>query len=109
MTQFYEANNRNPQSCSFAGNATVNSQAPSSVSQANAVASSCLANPSATFIPSAPATTAGGSSGSGSTGGSNGNNNNNAAVSQLLGSRQAWVGLGVGALVSVLGGVFTLL
>ena len=37
------------------------------------------------------------------------NNNNNAAVSQLLGSRQAWVGLGVGALVSVLGGVFTLL
>ena len=37
------------------------------------------------------------------------NNNNNAAMSQMLGSRQAWVGLGVGALVSVLGGVFTLL
>ncbi|KAK7694316.1 hypothetical protein QCA50_001498 [Cerrena zonata] len=108
MTQFYEANNRNPQSCSFAGNATVNSQAPSSASAANSVASSCLANPSATFVPSAPASTAGGSgSGSSSTGGSNGNNN--AAVSDLLGSRQAWVGVGAGALISVVGGLFTLL
>ena len=38
MSQFYEATNRNAQSCSFGGNATVNSKAASSAS-ASSVAS----------------------------------------------------------------------
>jgi len=54
MSEFYEANKRNPQSCSFAGNGTINSNAPSTVSAANAAASSCLSNPAATFTPAAP-------------------------------------------------------
>ncbi|CAL1696353.1 unnamed protein product [Somion occarium] len=107
MSQFFEANNRNPETCNFAGNATINQQAPSSVSAANSVASSCLSNPSATFTPSAPASTGSGSSnGNGGSGGSN--NNNSGAVSDLFGNRQAWVGLGVGAVFSLMGGLITL-
>lgn len=55
MSQYYEANKRNAQACSFAGNGTVNPHASSSVS-AVAVASSCISNPSATFAPTAAAT-----------------------------------------------------
>jgi len=57
FSAFYEVTKRNPQSCSFAGNATVNTNAPSSSSAANDAASSCLASaPSGTFVPSSVAT-----------------------------------------------------
>ncbi|KAJ8454059.1 hypothetical protein ONZ45_g19455 [Pleurotus djamor] len=83
MSQYYEINNRNAQACSFSGNGTVNSAAPSSPSAANAAASSCIANPSATFTPSAPPTQTGSSgsgnnNGGGSSGGGSSNNNNGA-------------------------------
>ncbi|KAF8641104.1 hypothetical protein AX17_000747 [Amanita inopinata Kibby_2008] len=65
MSQYYELNNRNPQACSFAGNGTVNPLAPSSVSAANAAASSCIPNPGATFVPTAPTNGNGASSTSG--------------------------------------------
>ena len=60
MSEFYEITNRASTSCDFGGNATVNANAPSSVQNANAAASSCLSNPSAVFTPSAPASTSGG-------------------------------------------------
>ncbi|KAK2461692.1 hypothetical protein APHAL10511_006155 [Amanita phalloides] len=51
MSLYYGLNNHNPQACSFAGNGTVNPNAPSSNSAANAAASSCIPSPSATFVP----------------------------------------------------------
>ena|ERR1700722_18165846 len=56
FSEYYDANGHNPDACSFAGNGTVNAEAPSSVSAANTAASSCLSNPSATFTPTTPAT-----------------------------------------------------
>jgi len=72
MSQYYEANKRNAQACSFAGNGTVNPHASSSVS-AVAVASSCISNPGATFAPTAAATTGAHTSTSSSIKGSNAN------------------------------------
>ncbi|RPD63253.1 hypothetical protein L226DRAFT_451078 [Lentinus tigrinus ALCF2SS1-7] len=105
MSEYYELTNRAATSCDFSGNATVNQNAPSSVSGANAAASSCLSNPSAIFTPSAPATTAGGSSGSTGTGSSGGSNNG--AIGLLGGSSKALLGLGVAFAFSVLGSVLT--
>lgn len=62
MSLYYELNNRNPQSCSFAGNGTVNPNAPTSISAANAAASSCISSPTATFVPTASGTFSGSSS-----------------------------------------------
>lgn len=103
MSEFYEANNRNAQACSFAGNGTINSNAPSSVSAANAAASSCLSNPGATFTPAAP--TAGGST---STARPTGSGGKNAAVG-LYQDRTSIIALGVIAIVSVGSGVWTLM
>jgi len=58
FSAFYEVTKRNPASCQFAGNATVNTAAPGSSSAADAAASSCIASaPSGTFVPSAAGTT----------------------------------------------------
>lgn len=62
MTSYYEATNRNSQSCNFGGNATVNTAAPSSASALNSAVSQCLSNTQTTFTPSLPSTTAGSSS-----------------------------------------------
>ncbi|KAF8898483.1 carbohydrate-binding module family 43 protein/Glycoside hydrolase family 72 protein [Infundibulicybe gibba] len=72
MSLFYEANNRDEQACSFAGNGTVNPLAPTSPTAADAAASSCVSSPSATFVPSAVAS--GGGSSPSSTGGQGTNN-----------------------------------
>ncbi|KAI0080009.1 hypothetical protein K474DRAFT_1658246 [Panus rudis PR-1116 ss-1] len=104
MTQFYEATNRNPNSCDFGGNATVNSQAPSSASAVNAAASSCLSNPSATFVPSAPASTGTRpTSSGGSNSGSGGSGNNSGAVSDLLASKQVLMSVGLAGALSLIG------
>jgi 1,3-beta-glucanosyltransferase GAS1 len=63
MSQWFEANKRNPQACSFAGNGTVNSKA-STASSAEQVANSCLAAATGTFVPTAPTAGSSGSSGS---------------------------------------------
>ncbi|KAI0757284.1 Glucanosyltransferase-domain-containing protein [Daedaleopsis nitida] len=106
MSEFYELSNRNSQACDFSGNATVNSNAPASISSANAAASSCLTNPSATFTPTSPASTTG--SGSGSTSGSTSGNGGNGAIGLLGGSPQALLGVGIAVLFSVLGSALTL-
>ncbi|KAJ2968823.1 hypothetical protein NUW54_g13106 [Trametes sanguinea] len=108
MSEYYELTNRAATSCDFAGNATVNSAAPASVSGANAAASSCLSNPSATFTPSSPATNGGSSGSNGSGSGSGSSNNNNAAVALLGGSPGALVGLAVAFVFGALGSVLTI-
>jgi hypothetical protein len=106
MSQFYEANNRQGQACSFAGNGTVNPLAPTSAAAANAAASSCVANPDATFVPSA-APNSGGSSSSGSgTKGSSSSSPHNGAVN-VFGDGKSLVGLGLMVVVGVVSAVFT--
>jgi len=56
MSEWYTLNNNQEVACSFGGNGTVN-QAASSTAP-DAAASSCIANPSSTFVPTAPSTTA---------------------------------------------------
>jgi len=64
MTQYYFDNNNNAQACSFGGNGTVNSNAPSSTSASDAAASSCLASATSTSVPTLPAGNSTGSGGS---------------------------------------------
>ncbi|KAF8973849.1 glycoside hydrolase family 72 protein [Flammula alnicola] len=104
MSEYYEANNRNAQACSFAGNGTVNSKAPTS-SAASAVASSCIANPSATFAPSAVPTT-GNTATTGKTSTTGGTSGSGATA--LIGDTNALFGISLMAAVSVLGAIFTL-
>lgn len=101
MSLYYEANKRVQQACSFAGNGTVNPKAPSTVSAANAAASSCIANPGAVFTPTPAPSTTGKSSSSTS------QSTKGAAVSLLEGSR-AIFGLTMTAAVALLGGLWIL-
>jgi len=99
MSKYYEANNKNAQSCSFAGNGTVN---PSSTSAADAAASSCISNPGAVFTPTAIATTNGGATGKATATGKTGNAN------AAFGNVDVLLGMVLMAVVSVIGGVWTL-
>lgn len=101
FTQYYQANNRNPVSCSFAGNATINGAAPSDVSSANAAATACFASASAVFTPTTPATAGSSASGS-STGGSS-----NGAV-PLFGDLRVFWGVGLAVTTALASGVWTL-
>ncbi|KAG8220165.1 carbohydrate-binding module family 43 protein/Glycoside hydrolase family 72 protein [Butyriboletus roseoflavus] len=67
LTQWYLDNGSNAQACSFGGNGTVNTHAPSSTSAVNAAASSCLASATGTSVPTLPAGSTGSSSGGSST------------------------------------------
>ncbi|TBU34938.1 Glucanosyltransferase-domain-containing protein [Dichomitus squalens] len=108
MSEFYEATNRAATSCDFSGNATVNPNAPTSASAENAAASSCLSNPNAVFTPSSPASASGSSSTGGSTGsGQSGSSGNKNAAESLFESK-ALFGVGIAALLSVLGSALTL-
>ncbi|TDL16753.1 glycoside hydrolase family 72 protein [Rickenella mellea] len=108
MTEFYEITNRNAQSCNFAGNATVNKNAPSSVSAVNAAVAQCLSKSQATHTPSAPSTPAatGGSSG----GGGGGSPSTPKSSSAALGRAGFEGALGIGAMLvaCVVGGMWTL-
>lgn len=106
MSQYYELNNRNAQACSFAGNGTVNPLAPTSASAANAAASSCIANPNATFVPAAP--TGGNSNGGSSSGGKPTSGNNNSGAANLIGDGNVLVAMTVMALVGITSAVWTL-
>ena len=98
MSKYYEVTNRNPQSCNFAGNATVNPSVSATVS-ASAVASSCFANAAAVFTPSAPATSGSSPTSTSKTG--------SGSVS-LVGNLDARVGISVMAIVAVMSAVWTL-
>jgi hypothetical protein len=102
MSEFYEANNRNAQSCSFGGNGTVNTAAPSSVTAANAAASSCVSNPSAVFTPTAPSGSPGSPSSSGT------GKSGKSAAAPLIGDSHGTLGLAMLVLVSVSSALWTL-
>ncbi|KAG7099572.1 hypothetical protein E1B28_001402 [Marasmius oreades] len=103
MSQHYEKNNRDAQACSFGGNGTVNPLAPSSASAANSAASSCISNPSATFVPGAPS----GSGGGGSSNGNGSGSGKNGGVA-LVHDRNALVGMTAVVLMGIASAVWTL-
>jgi len=105
MSEWYELNNHNGQACSFAGNGTVNPLAPSTVSAANAAASSCVSNPGATFVPTAPSTTSSPTSSHGASSSSSGGKN---SAVHLIANGQVLMGMAAVALVSIASVVWTL-
>ena len=107
MSEWYELNNHDGQACSFAGNGTVNPLAPSTVSAANAAASSCVPNAGATFVPTALSTTSRTSSSGTSTSSSGSHGGKNSAV-HLIANGQVLVGMAAVALVSIASVVWTL-
>lgn len=107
MSQFYELNNRDAQSCSFSGNGTVNPLAPSSAAAADAAASSCITNPGAVFTPSAPASTAGSNGGSASGTGKPASGSTNGAGA-LFADGNAFMGMAIMTIVSMASAVWTL-
>jgi len=115
MTSYYEATNRNAQSCDFAGNATINKNAPSDTNAVNAAVSACLANSAAVFTPTTPSTSGGGSSsggGSGNGGGSGSpSSSKNAALGQrglLMDVKSGAIGTALMLVVTVAAGFMTL-
>lgn len=114
MSQYYEINNRNAQSCDFAGNGTINANAPASTA-ANAAASSCIATPSATFTPTAPSAGSGSSASGGSSPGASSGGGNSGSTKPANGSPALYgevgslVGVAAMGVISLVGGVWTLL
>jgi hypothetical protein len=102
MTEYYIANGNNAQACSFGGNGTVNSKAPSTASSADAVASSCLASATGTSVPTLPAGTTGSSGSSGTSGSSSG------AAPALLADARTLMGMGAVVAVGIASGLWTL-
>jgi hypothetical protein len=100
MSLYYEANKRNAQACSFAGNGTVNSKASSA--SASAVASSCLASATGVSVPTAPGTT--NNPGSASTSGSSGKKSGAVPTTDS----RALLGVFLMIVVSVAGGLLSL-
>ena len=103
MSEYYEAEKRNAQACSFGGNGTVNSKASSS-SNASLVASSCLSSATGTFVPSAPSS---GSPGS-TTSGSGSKSGTGAATTVVVSDVRALLGVFLMVAVSVVGGLLSL-
>ncbi|KAI6005009.1 carbohydrate-binding module family 43 protein/Glycoside hydrolase family 72 protein [Pisolithus orientalis] len=105
MSEYYSATSNNPQSCSFGGNGTVNSNAKSAPTSA---ASSCLATATGTFVPTLPSgvasttpTGAGSSSGSGS-----GKSSGGAPIAAF--DARVFFGVGVLVVTSMVSGFMTL-
>ncbi|KAI0063185.1 glycoside hydrolase family 72 protein [Artomyces pyxidatus] len=105
MSEYFEANNRDPQACSFAGNGTVNPAAVSSVS-ASQVASSCLSTATGTFVPVAPSPTGGSSSQS--SGGSSPSHSAGAATALLTSDSRGLMGVALMFAISIAGGIWSL-
>jgi len=97
MTLYYETQNRNAAACDFGGNAQLNSGALTV--DAVAAAESCIANPTATFVPGSSSSGGGEPTGTGNNGGTDG------SVS-LMDSIQS-LGLVMG--ISAIGALWTLL
>lgn len=104
MSEFFEINNRNPQSCSFSGNGTVNPRASTAVSAASIAASSCISNPSATFTPSITAVSGTGGAAAGTS--QSGSTTKSSAVSLV--DRGVLMGLSAMALLGVVSALWTL-
>jgi len=99
MSLYYQSQNRNSAACDFGGNAKVNSAALTV--DASAAAQSCIANPTATFVPGSSSTTSGSVGPSGTSGGGN-----SGSSVTLMDSIQS-LGLVMG--ISAVGALWTLL
>ena len=97
MSLYYESQNRKSTACDFGGNAKLNSGALTQ--SASSVAESCIANPSATFVPGSPSSTSNGNPTS-TSGGKNGGS------PSLMDSAQS---LGLVIAISAFGALWTLL
>lgn len=106
MSQFYEANNRDGQACSFSGNGTVNPLAPTSASAANAAASSCISDPNAVFTPAAP--TGGSNNGSPSGSSTGAPTKGSSGAVNLVADGNAVLGMAAMALFGIASAVWTL-
>jgi len=100
MSLYYEGNQRSADACKFAGNATVNK---ASTGSAPAVASSCLASATGTFVPPGSSTTGG--PGSSSTSGSG---RSGAMATALVSDSRTLLGVFLMGAVSVAGGFWSL-
>jgi 1,3-beta-glucanosyltransferase GAS1 len=104
FSQFYLTTNNNPQSCDFAGNATVNSASPTSAADVNAAVTACFAATPAVYTPLTPTTTlAPGAHTSGSTPRSSGGSTGGAV--SIFADRLAMMGVIVASLCVLGGGV----
>jgi len=98
FSEFYLATNANAQSCSFAGNATVQASVPTDAATIKSQITACFDNP-AVFVPSAPTTTPIPIT---TTGGTTTATQNTGSAASLLSSGQA-IAIAVTGLVSALG------
>lgn len=113
MTSFYEASNRNAQTCDFQGNATINKNAPSDTNAVNAAVSACLSGSAAVFTPTTPSTSGSGSGsgGSGSGGSGSPSSSKNAALGQrgmIMDVKSGAFGTALMLVVTVAAGFMTL-
>ena len=97
MSLYYESQNRTASSCDFGGDAQLNSGAVTI--NAEAAAESCIANPSATFVPGSPSSTSGGGKPTSTSG-----NGSNGASPSLVDSIQS---LGLVMSISAIGAFLT--
>ncbi|KAI6133406.1 carbohydrate-binding module family 43 protein/Glycoside hydrolase family 72 protein [Pisolithus croceorrhizus] len=103
MSEYYSATSDNPQSCSFGGNGTVNTNAKSSPTS---VASSCLSTATGTFVPTLPSGVASTTpTGAGSTSGSK--SSSGTPIAAVDG--RIFVGVSVLVATSIVSGILTLL
>ncbi|KAI9431431.1 carbohydrate-binding module family 43 protein/Glycoside hydrolase family 72 protein [Lactarius indigo] len=107
MSEYFEANKRDPQACSFSGNGTVNAKASSS-STATVVASSCLATATGTHVPTAPSSASNPGSTSSKGSGSSSSSTPGAATTVLVSDVRALLGVFLVLAVSVAGGLLSL-
>jgi len=114
MSQWYEANKRNAQACSFAGNGTVNAKA-STASSAAQVVNACLATATSTFVPTEPTAGSSGTSGSPNAGspsssgsGSQSSGTRGAASTVLVSDARSLLGAFLMLAISVAGGLLSL-
>jgi len=103
MSEYYESQKRNGIACSFAGNGTVNPLASTSVSAANAAASSCISDPAATFTPTAIT-----SAGSTSTATSTSSTVKPSGAAAVFGDPNTLLGLGMMTVVGLASAIWTL-
>ncbi|KAG2129789.1 carbohydrate-binding module family 43 protein/Glycoside hydrolase family 72 protein [Suillus clintonianus] len=105
MSEYYIANGANAQSCSFGGNGTVNSKAPSSASAANAAATSCLASATGASVPTLPADAPSATVTTSSSGSGSGSSN---AASVVLADARTLMGMGVLVAAGIASGLWTI-
>jgi hypothetical protein len=104
FSAFYESNNQDAASCSFNGNATLNSNAPTTADAASKAAESCLANARNVYTPTGPSTPAQTTSGGAKPTGTNGTGGNgNGGDDSAMRSSYSFIAVGVSMAFAFIG------